>query len=150
MSARIVVVHAETDFLAEAIAALRQAGFEVEGFSNPHEALDALEAEQDVDLLITGISFGHGKQNGISLALMEKTTRRNLKVLFAASPEYQGQDDGIGEFLPLPSSGVEVAQVVQRVLSEPQTKKTATESKSPSAGRVSNIPTVITPHRRHF
>jgi hypothetical protein len=56
---------------------------------------------------------------------MQKTTQRNLKVLFAASPEYQGQDDGIGEFFALPSSGDELAKVVQRLLSMPETNQAA-------------------------
>lgn len=117
MPARIVVVHVQTDFLGAALIALRGAGYDAIGFSSTYLALDVFDTDQDIELLVTGLSFGSGKQTGRSLALMEKTRRLHLKILFADAPEHQDQSDGIGEFLPLPITGSELVNAVQNLLS---------------------------------
>jgi hypothetical protein len=53
-----------------------------------------------VELLITRIQFDDGRSSGISLAMLGRTKKPNMKVLFVARPVYEGLTQGIGEFLP--------------------------------------------------
>ena len=76
MPARVVVVHDETDFSDQLVAALRSAHHEVAPFADPMVALTTREkAPERVEVLITRMQFGEGKINGLSLALM---ARRNV------------------------------------------------------------------------
>ena len=75
-------------------------------FSSSMSAMDALE------LLVTRVIFPEGQPNGVSLALMTKMKKPNVKILFAALPETQEHTEGFGEFLPAP---VDPADIVARV-----------------------------------
>ena len=87
MPAHIVVVHDEQEFIDHAVAALRFAGHDVVGFRNSIAALNALDSPEHVELLITRIRFPAGQPHGLSLALVLKRKRRDLKILFTAEPE---------------------------------------------------------------
>jgi hypothetical protein len=79
-------------------------------------ALSALEVAETIELLITGTRFPQGKPNGISLALITRRMRPNVKILFAAPPEDQEHADGLGEFLPAPVSIPYLIAVVRGLL----------------------------------
>lgn len=116
MPARIVVVHDEHEFIGDAVSALRLAGHDVVAFSNSIVALNSFDSPEHVELLITRIRFPAGQPHGLSLALVLKTKRRDLKVLFTAEPEYAEDAEGVGEFVPLPISGRELVPIVDRIL----------------------------------
>ena len=99
MSARIVIVHDELEFRETALAALRAAGHEVLALPAGMAALDAVEAPEPIDLLITRVTFPAGDINGVALARMAKMKRPGLKILFAAREENRHYTEGIGEFL---------------------------------------------------
>ena len=115
MPSRIVVVHDEADFLAQAVLALRRAGREVVHFTDPSTALAAFRNWQTVELLITPVFFRPGTLNGASLAFMVKMKQPELKVIFIAAPEYS-KDLRFGEFLPSPISIPNLMAIVERLL----------------------------------
>jgi CheY-like chemotaxis protein len=112
MPARIVVVHDDPEFVASTVAALRAAGHDVVAYTSSMSAIEALEAAQRIEVLITRVMFPEGQPNGISLARMALTKKVGVKILFAALPGTQEFTEGVGEFLPAP---VEAADIVARV-----------------------------------
>jgi hypothetical protein len=57
-------------------------------------AIEALEAAQLIEVLITRVIFPEGQPNGVSLALMARVKKPGVKVLFAALPETQKHTEG--------------------------------------------------------
>ncbi|MGH6990071.1 MAG: hypothetical protein ACREFD_14135 [Stellaceae bacterium] len=102
MPARIVVVHDDPDFVETVRTSLQLENYDVIAFTDTLAALKALEAARLTDILITGTRFPAGTPNGVSLALMARYKRPNVKILVAAAPEHQEHADGIGEILPYP------------------------------------------------
>jgi DNA-binding response OmpR family regulator len=119
MSARVVVVHDDPELLEGITAALRGAGYTVAPFHDAMAALGALEGGQSVDLLITRVNFGPATLHGIALARMARLKRPGVRVLFVASPEYVGEAEGLGVFLPQPVQVVEVVATAERLLEAP-------------------------------
>jgi DNA-binding NtrC family response regulator len=116
MPARIVVVHDEPEFIDQAVKALTRAGWEAVGFSDSMAAVHALDHADKIDLLITRVQLGAHKPHGVSLALMAKSKRPKIKVLFTALPEYEDQVKLLGEFLPLPIDPPQLLEAVERIL----------------------------------
>jgi DNA-binding NtrC family response regulator len=115
MPARVVLVNDDLQFVEEVSAALWDAGYDVAAFSDSMTALLALEAAQNVELLITRIEYQSGP-NGVSLALVTKRKRPALKVLFTALPETEQYAKGVGEFMPLPVDIPDLLETVSRML----------------------------------
>jgi DNA-binding NtrC family response regulator len=67
MPARIVVAHDDPEFVGDTVTALWDAGYEVVSFADSMSALDALEAAQHVEMLITRVLFPEGTPNGVTL-----------------------------------------------------------------------------------
>ena len=61
MPAPVLVVHNEQETRDLAVTALRAAFVEVIGFDDPMAALDAMEADSRVRVLVTRVAFGSGK-----------------------------------------------------------------------------------------
>jgi DNA-binding NtrC family response regulator len=119
MPAQVVLVHNVTKFALEASAALRRAGYRVAVFTDPVKALDALDRAQTVEVLITRVNFPPGKPNGVSLALMTRYRRPNVRVIFTARAEMARHTQDIGELVPAPVSIPELVGVVSRLLPLP-------------------------------
>jgi DNA-binding NtrC family response regulator len=116
MPAPVLVVHNEFDTRELALTALRGAGREVAGFADPMIALDAIETDSRVRVLVTGVDFGQGKINGIALARMMKVKRPGLLAVFVASLEDRPHTEGIGDFLPTPLDSQALVEIVGRLL----------------------------------
>jgi DNA-binding NtrC family response regulator len=116
MPGRIVIVHDEPEFLNEATAALRHVGHDVAAFDDPFRALEALEVANRIEILVTCVLFAVGKPHGISVALMARSKRPEIRVLFTALPEFAEHAAGIGEFMPLPVSVPELVKAVERLV----------------------------------
>lgn len=116
MPARIVLVHDSPEFMNRAADAFRGTGLEVTTFSDPMIALDALEAAQAVDLLVTRIQFPAGKPNGISLVNVARNKRPALKALFIAHPEYAEHVEGRDMYLQTPVQIPDLVDAVHRAL----------------------------------
>jgi DNA-binding NtrC family response regulator len=116
MPAPVLVVHKEFDTRELALASLRAAGHEAAGFENSLTALDAIEANSRVRVLVAGVDFGQGTLNGIALARMVKVKRPGLQAVFVASLEDQPHTERVGDFLPTPLDPHALVDVVGRLL----------------------------------
>jgi DNA-binding NtrC family response regulator len=114
--ARIVVVFDDTEFSGELAAQLRTEGNDTATFPDPLVAWDALEAAALIEVLVTRVEFPPGRSNGVSLALMARSKRPGIRVLFLALPKYAEAVEGVGAFMALPASVEEVAEAVKRLL----------------------------------
>jgi DNA-binding NtrC family response regulator len=119
MPARIVIVHSEEEFLGQLSVALKEAGHEVAAFVDSMAALAALDHARTVEILITRAEFPAGQPNGVALALMARTKRPGIQVIFVALPQHAGVAEGLGAFLPMPVNAGEVVQTVERLLNPP-------------------------------
>src|SRR5690242_4128707 len=117
MPATVVIVHDDDALAAQTKAALEQKGVDVAVFADPLAALPALEQAQSADLLITRVNFGPGKPHGVSLALMARTRRPKITVLFVTRPENRQHTEGVGELLPTPATAADVVAAAERLLS---------------------------------
>ena len=117
MPASIVIVHNDHMFLESRATALRAAGHSVATFDDPMAAMDALETASRVEVLVTRGTFPTGKPNGVSLALVTRTKRPLLKVVFAARPGLERFAEDIGEVVP-PEDEAKVVEAVTRALDE--------------------------------
>ena len=120
MPAPVVLVHADREFLATAEAALRATGLGVAAFSSSLAALAALEVAAIAKILITCADFPKASDpNGISRALLARTRRPDIKVVFLVPPELAHYGDGIGALLLIgPVGPADIVAAVQRVPAE--------------------------------
>jgi hypothetical protein len=61
------------------------------------------------------LEFGTGRPTGLSLALMTKAKRPDIKVLFVGSPQLAHHTWGFGEFLPVPFNTENLVEAVNRL-----------------------------------
>jgi DNA-binding NtrC family response regulator len=116
MPARILVVHDDPGFTERTAAALVAAGHDVSAFTSSMSAIKALEAAQQIEVLVTRVVFPEGQPNGVALALMAKMKKPGVKVLFAALPETQAHTEGVGEFLPAPADPADIVALIGKIL----------------------------------
>ena len=119
MAASVVVVHNERNTRELAVASLRAAGLEAIGFDDPMAALDAIESDPGLRVLVTRISFGTGKPNGTALARMARVKRPGTKVLFVAREENAPFTEDLGAFLAAPLDSFLLVETVGRLLTSP-------------------------------
>ncbi len=95
---------------------LRNAGFDVATTSRFGEALDILEAERPVDLLLTDIVMP-GNVNGIALSRMGRMRRKHLKVVYVTGYNIPGAErEALGPILMKPVDGDRLLCEVERAL----------------------------------
>jgi DNA-binding NtrC family response regulator len=116
MPAQIVVVHNDAAFSGPVSRALREDDHDVMVFPDPLVALNALEAAEQVKLLITRVEFPAGRSNGMALALMARRKRPGVKVLFVCRPPFRKHVEDLGEVLTTPVSIAEVVEAAARLL----------------------------------
>ena len=117
MPARVVVVLDEADGLAaRTVETLLAEGIDALILPSSMVALDALEASQRIELLVTCPQFANGPPNGIALARMARLKRPGVEVVFVGSLEFAHLAEGLGEFLPTPTTVDEVTSTVTRLL----------------------------------
>ena len=115
MSSRIVLAHNDSEFIEQAVPALRNAGYgDITVATDEITAL--LNIGKATDLLITRIAIPHGTMRGLALALFAKRASRDIKIIFAAKPEFSQQAKDLGEFLPLPVNIADFSATVRRVM----------------------------------
>jgi DNA-binding NtrC family response regulator len=102
LPAAVLVVHDEPNTRELAVTALRAAFLDVTGFDDPMAALNAIEDDTRIRVLITRVTFGPGKLNGVALARMVRVKRPGTKIVFVARAEYASHTEGLGKFLPMP------------------------------------------------
>lgn len=98
---------------------LRHAGFEVYVTSGFRAALEILESEQSVDLLLTDIVMP-GSVNGIALSRMARLRRSGLKVIYLTGYNIPGvEDEASGPILRKPIDDADLVREIERVLTTP-------------------------------
>ena len=100
------------------LSAVRAAGYQTAGFDDPMAALDAIEADSRVRVLVTRVNFGPGKLNGVALARMLRLKRSAVKVVFVGQPQSRNLIDGHGEFVPYPPDPRAVVEAVRQLLAD--------------------------------
>jgi DNA-binding NtrC family response regulator len=118
MPASIVVVHDDPSFLDDTVRALRRVGYDAAGFLQSMAALDALEAAERVEVLVTRVTFPDGTPHGIALARMARRKRPCIKVLFIIRPEWISHTEGLGAALLIPVTADDVVAKVGAILGE--------------------------------
>lgn len=121
MQTRIVLVHDDDNFRTSVTLTLEAAGYDVMAFAGTMEAIGALEADEDIALLITRVQFPEGAPNGVSLARMARMKKPGIRILFTARGENRDHTEGVGEFLPVPVTGPEIVATVMRLLAKDTT-----------------------------
>jgi len=116
MPAAVLVVHDERDIRDLAVVALRAAFLDAVGFEDSIKALDAIEASSRVRVLVTRVSFGPGKLNGVALARMVRVKLPGTKVVFIAREENAPYTEGLGVLLPRPLNPDILVATVGRIL----------------------------------
>jgi FixJ family two-component response regulator len=123
MPARAVVVQADPDFLTTAAVALRAAGFHAAAFMDSMGALDALKSTQRIKVLVTCIDFPGGAPTGVTLARIAQMARPDLRVLFTDMPGLVPLAEGLGEFLAIPATELDVVSAVRRMMTSVESAK---------------------------
>jgi DNA-binding NtrC family response regulator len=117
MSANIIFVYDDPQFIERAAAALRLAGHKVVTFREPMEALNALETAP-FEFLITRVRFPIGQPHSVALARMARVKRPAIKVVFTAAAENVEYIEGIGEAVTAPIDMSELVATVATLASD--------------------------------
>jgi len=116
MSANIMLLHDDPEFIAGTAAALRLAGHQVTTFVQPLDALNALDTEH-FEIPITRVRFPIGQPNGVALARMARIKRPSIKVIFTAAAENVEYTEGLGEADTAPIDIPELVAAVAKMAS---------------------------------
>jgi DNA-binding NtrC family response regulator len=97
---------------------LRRAGYQVCVAGDFRLALEILEAERPLDLLMVDIVMP-GSVNGLALSRMARMRRKNLKVLYVTGYSIPGAErEALGPILLKPVEDERLVAEVERVLAE--------------------------------
>jgi CheY-like chemotaxis protein len=114
--AHILLVEDDADFGASIGQILRRAGFDVSLAMDFRLALQILEAEQPVDLLLSDIVMP-GSVNGIALSRMARLRRRDLKIVYLTGYNIPGiENEALGPILRKPIDEAVLVSEVERAL----------------------------------
>jgi DNA-binding NtrC family response regulator len=117
MPAPVLVAHDDEATRDLAVATLAAAGIEALCFDDPIAALEAIEKNSRVRVLVTRVDFGSGRLNGVALARMLQLKRPGAKIVFLALPSNAHHTEDVGEFLPIPLNEPHLlAEMVSRIL----------------------------------
>jgi ActR/RegA family two-component response regulator len=118
MPGHVVLVHDKPSLIEQVAPALTRAGYEVSTFNDPMPALSELETGRPAEVLITRLQFGPDRPTGLALALMTRSKQPDIKVLFVGLPQLAHHAEGVGEFLAIPFSAVDLVDAVKRLRRE--------------------------------
>jgi CheY-like chemotaxis protein len=118
--AHILLVEDDAAFGEALGKVLRRAGFTVSVATDFPLALEILEAEAPVDLLLADIVMPEGV-NGIALSRMARLRRRDLKVIYLTGHSIPGiEEEALGPILRKPIDDAVLIREVERVLATVQ------------------------------
>ena len=97
---------------------LTDAGFEVSSAAGFKVALQVLESDRPLDLLLTDIVMPHSV-NGIALSRMALMRRRHLKIVYLTGYEIPGiEEEALGPVLRKPIEDEQLISEIERVLKD--------------------------------
>jgi PleD family two-component response regulator len=118
MPAQVVVVLDDLACASQTVEELAARNYEAIALPNPLAALDALKSAVRVELVITCTVHADGQPNGVSLALMARSKRRDVKVIFVGTGEQERHTEGLGTFLTSPVTVEEVVAAAVGLLAD--------------------------------
>lgn len=114
--AQILVVEDDATLGQALCKVLTQAGYSVVFASDFRSALDALEGDQPLDLLLVDIVMPNSV-NGLALARMARLRRRDLKVVYISGYNIPGvEDELLGPILRKPVDDRLLIEEIEKVL----------------------------------
>jgi DNA-binding NtrC family response regulator len=116
LPAHIVIVLREPTLAEKTAEALAKAGYNAVAMSDSMAALEALEAAETIELLITSAEFPGRQPNGAALARMTRQRRPDLKVIFANGPELHPYVRHDGVFIPTPTTPRAIVELAERMM----------------------------------
>ena len=116
MPAQIVVVLDEPEAAGQVVALLNAQGRDAASLADSMAALDALGGAVRIELLVTCLDHGPGQPNGISLALLARQRRPDLKLLFVGDAELAHFAAGLGTFLTTPVRSEDLVSAAVQLL----------------------------------
>ncbi len=116
MPAEIVVVLNDTALADLAARALNALDHEAVAIHDPMAALDVLQEESTIDVLVTSVNFGKRKPNGTALARITRISRPDLKALFVGPPAIIDIVSPHGASLPTPTTATQIALTVVEMI----------------------------------
>jgi DNA-binding NtrC family response regulator len=118
MPAQVVVVLDDPDFANQTVEGFANQNYEAIALPDPLAALAALERAARVEVLITCTTHAEGQPNGVSLALMARSKRRDVEVIFVGTPDQAHHTEGLGTFLTSPVTVETVVETAVRLLAD--------------------------------
>jgi len=124
MPATIVIVHDNKRIRSAALLAIRAAGHDVTAFDDPMTALNAVEKDSKVRVLVTRIDFGPGRLNGVALVQMLRVKqitqdgRSSLRPVFLDQSENSHHAHGVGSFVATPLDAQTPVAIIASALIE--------------------------------
>jgi len=114
----VLVVEDEILTRVDAVACLREAGFDVVEAGSGVEALAVIGARDDVHLIFTDIQMP-GPVDGLELARRARESHPHVRLVFTSGARRVDTDNlpGEGVFFSKPYDAENVAETVQRLLS---------------------------------
>jgi CheY-like chemotaxis protein len=114
----VLVVEDEILTRVDAVACLREAGFDVVEAASGAEALAVIGARDDVDLIFTDIQMP-GAIDGLELARRARESHPQVRLVFTSGARRVDKDNlpGEGVFFSKPYNAKNVAETVHRLLS---------------------------------
>ncbi len=114
----ILIVDDDAAFREAAAHALQQAGYTVTSAPDHRRALEVLEGDGPVDLLMTDIVMPD-RVNGLALARMGRLRRKGLKVLYVTGYDLPGiEEEALGRVLRKPIEVDSLVFEIGRTLAE--------------------------------
>lgn len=112
----ILVVEDDEGYGQAVVQVLQKAGYAAQLMSHFQTALEALEGDAPIDLLLTDIVMP-SRVNGVALSRMARMRRRDIKVLYLTGYDIPGIDrEALGPVLRKPISAEDLIAEVERVL----------------------------------
>ena len=124
MPATVVIVYDNGQVRSAALLAIRAAGHDVAAFADPMTALNAVEKDSRVRVLVSRIDFGPGQLNGVALAQMLRVRqisqdgKSSLHPIFIDLAENGRHAQGVGSFVPTPFDAPTLVSLVSRALTD--------------------------------
>ncbi len=112
----ILVVEDDEGYGQAVVQVLQSAGYTAQLMSHFQPALEALDGDAPIDLLLTDVVMP-SRVNGVALSRMARMRRREIKVLYLTGYDIPGIDrEALGPVLRKPISAEDLLAEVARVL----------------------------------
>jgi CheY-like chemotaxis protein len=120
--ARILVIDDDDAFRRMIGQMLERAGFVVMPAHDFSAAIKFIDSDAPIDLLLTDVGMPAGTPHGVSIALMARTKRPRLKVVYMSGTHSAAQIDAVADaaaFLAKPFRQDDLLRIVESVLATP-------------------------------